>query len=91
MFVKKMKFTGEMGNGNVPLDQTISEYRSICQAIVASDEDARRAMFTIFSDAALAYFYDHDAEWYSISKDFARLRGIVYDVASIDQPEIDWT
>jgi hypothetical protein len=29
---------------------------------VASDEDARRAMFTIFSDAALAYFYEHDTE-----------------------------
>jgi hypothetical protein len=28
-------------------------YRSICQKIVVSDEDARRAIFTIFSDAAL--------------------------------------
>jgi hypothetical protein len=62
MFDKKMRFTGEIGNGNVPLDQTISAYRSICQAFVASDEDARRAMFTIFSDAALAYFYEHDTE-----------------------------
>jgi hypothetical protein len=62
MFDKKMKFTGEIVNGKVPLDQTISAYRSICQAIVASDEDARHAMFTIFSDAALAYFYEHDTE-----------------------------
>jgi hypothetical protein len=54
MFNKKMRFRGEIGNGNGPLDQTISAYRSICQAIVASDEDARRAMFTISSDAALA-------------------------------------
>jgi hypothetical protein len=44
---KEMKFTGEIGNCNVPLDQTISADRSICQAIVESDEDARRAMFTI--------------------------------------------
>jgi hypothetical protein len=56
MFDKNMMFTGKIGNGNLPLDQTISAYRSICQAIVASDEDARRAMFTIFSDAALVYF-----------------------------------
>jgi hypothetical protein len=27
MFDKKMKVTGEIGNGNVPLDQTISAYR----------------------------------------------------------------
>jgi hypothetical protein len=52
-----MKLTGEIGNGNVPLDQSIAAYRSICQAIVASDEDARRALFTIFSDASLTYFY----------------------------------
>jgi hypothetical protein len=39
MFDKKLKFTREIGNGNVPLDQTISAYRSICQAIVESDED----------------------------------------------------
>jgi hypothetical protein len=71
----KMRFTGEIGNGNVPLDQIISAYRSICQAFVASDEDARRAMFTIFSDAALAYFYEHDIEWYSVSEVFAGLRG----------------
>jgi hypothetical protein len=71
IFDKKMRFTGEIGNGNVPLDQTISAYRSICQAIVASDEDARRAMFTIFSDAALVYFYEHDTEWYSVSEIFA--------------------
>jgi hypothetical protein len=56
MFDKKMRFTGEIGNGKVPLDQTISAYRSICHAIVASDRDARRAMFKIFSDAALAYY-----------------------------------
>jgi hypothetical protein len=62
MFDKKMRFTGEIGNGSVPLDQTISACRLICQAIVASDEDARRAMFTIFSDAALAYFYENDTE-----------------------------
>jgi hypothetical protein len=30
MFDKKMKFTGEICNGNVPLDQTISAHRSIC-------------------------------------------------------------
>jgi hypothetical protein len=35
MFDKKMRFTGEIGNGNVPRDQTISAYRSICQDIVA--------------------------------------------------------
>jgi hypothetical protein len=75
MFDKKMRFTGEISNGNVPLDQTNSAYRSICQAIMASDEDARRAMFTIFSDAALAYFYEHDTEWYSVSEVFAELRG----------------
>jgi hypothetical protein len=91
MFDKKMRFTGEIGNGNVPLDQTISAFRSICQAIVASDEDARRAMFTIFSDAALAYFYEHDTEWYSVSEVFARLRGNFYDVATIEQLEIEWT
>jgi hypothetical protein len=79
----KIKFTGEIGNGNVPLDQTISAYRSICQAIVASDEDARRAMFTIFSDAALAYFLKYDSEWYSVSGVFAGLCGIFYDVATI--------
>jgi hypothetical protein len=91
MFKKKMRFTGEIGNGNVPLDQTISAYRSICQAIVASDEDARRAMFTIFSDAALSYFYEHDTEWYSVSEVFAGLRGIFYDVAIIEQLGIEWT
>jgi hypothetical protein len=89
MFDKKMKFTGEIGNGNVPLDQTISTYRSICQTIVESDEDARRAMFTIFSDAVLAYFYEHDTEWYSGSKVFAGLRGNFYDVATIEQLEIE--
>jgi hypothetical protein len=57
-----MRFSGKIGNGNVPLDQTISAYRSICQDIVASDEDARHAMFTIFSYASLAYFYEHDTE-----------------------------
>jgi hypothetical protein len=36
-FDKKMKFTGEIGNGNISLDQTISAYRSICQDIAASD------------------------------------------------------
>jgi hypothetical protein len=91
VFAKKMKFTGEIGNGNVPLDQTISAYRSICQAIVASDEDARRAMFTIFSDAALAYFYEHDTEWYSVGEVFAGLRGKFYEVATIEQLEIEWT
>jgi hypothetical protein len=85
MFDKKIKFTGEIGNGNVPLDQTIAAYRSICQAIVASDEDARRAMFTIFSDAALAYFYEHDTEWYSVSKVFAGLRGIFHVFCRPDQ------
>jgi hypothetical protein len=89
MFDKKMKFTGEISN--VPLDQTISAYRSIWQAIVASDEDARRAMFTIFPDAALAYFYKHDNEWYSVSEVLAGLRGNVYDVATIEQLEIEWT
>jgi hypothetical protein len=91
MFDKKMKITEEIGNGNEPLDQTISAYRSICQAIVASDEDARRAMFTIFSDAALPYFHEHDSEWYSISEVFAGLRGNFYDVATIEQPQIEWT
>jgi hypothetical protein len=91
MFDKKIKFTGEIGNGNLPLDQTISAYRSICQAIVASDEDARRAMFTIFSEAALAYFYEHDTEWYSVSEVFPGLRGIFYDVATIEQLESEWT
>jgi hypothetical protein len=91
MFVKKMRFTGEIGNGNVPLDQTISAYRLICQAIVESDEEARRAIFTIFSDAALAYFYEHDTEWYSVSEVFAGLRGNFYDVATIEQLEIEWT
>jgi hypothetical protein len=37
MFDKKMRCTGEIGNDNVPLDQTISAYRSICQAVVACD------------------------------------------------------
>jgi hypothetical protein len=91
MFDKKMKFTGEIGNGNVPLDRTISAYRSIYQAIVASDEDARHAMFAIFSDAALAYFYEHDTEWYSVSEVFAGLRRNFYDVATIEQLEIEWT
>jgi hypothetical protein len=91
MFDKKVKFTEEIGNGNVPLDQTISAYRSVCQAIVASDEDARRAMFTIFSDAAFAYFYDHDTEWYSVSEVFAGLRGNFYDLATIEQLEIERT
>jgi hypothetical protein len=91
MFDKKMRFTGRFGNGNVPLDQTISAYRLICQAIVASDKDARRAMFTIFSDAALAYFYEHYTEWYSVSEVFAGLRGIFYDVATIEELEIEWT
>jgi hypothetical protein len=89
MFDKKVTFTGEIGNGNVPLNQTISAYRSICQAFVALDEDARSAMFTIFSDVALAYFYEHDTEWYSISKVFAGLRGKFYDVATIEQLEIE--
>jgi hypothetical protein len=70
MVDKNMKFIGEIDNGKVPLDQTISAYRSIFQAIVASDEDARRAMITIFSDAALAYFYEHDIEWNSVSEVF---------------------
>jgi hypothetical protein len=91
MFDKKMRFTGEIGNGKVPLDQTISAYRSICQAIVASDEDARRAMFMVFSDAALFYFYKHDTEWYSVSEVFGGLRGIFYDVATIEQLEIELT
>jgi hypothetical protein len=91
MFDKKLKFTEEIGNGNVPLDQTISAYSSICQSIVASDEDARRAMFTTLSDAALAYFYEHDTEWYTISEVFAGLRGNFYDVATIEQLEIEWT
>jgi hypothetical protein len=86
-----MKFTGEIGNGNVPLEQNISAYRSTCQAIMASDEEARRAMFTIFSDAALAYFYEHNTEWYSVSEVFAGLRGNFYDVAIIEQLEIEWT
>jgi hypothetical protein len=29
-------------------------------------KNARSAMFTIFSDAALAYFYEHDTESYSV-------------------------
>jgi hypothetical protein len=91
MFDKKMKFTGEVGNGNVPLDQTISAYRSICHYIAASDEEVRRAMFTIFSDAASAYFYEHDTEWYSVSEVFAGLRGNFHDVATIEQLEIEWT
>jgi hypothetical protein len=92
LFDKKMNFTGEIGNGTVPLDQTISAYRSICQAIVALDEDARRAMFTIFSDASLAYLYKHDTEWYSVSDVFVGLRGNFYDVATIEQQlEIEWT
>jgi hypothetical protein len=91
MLGKKMKFTGEIVNGNVPLDQTISAYRSICQDIVAPDEDARCAMFTIFSDAALAYFYEHDTKWYSVSELFAGLRGEFYDVVTIEQLEIEWT
>jgi hypothetical protein len=62
MFDKKVNFTVVIGNGNVPLDQTISAYGSICQATVASDEDARRAMFTIFLDAALSYSCAHDNE-----------------------------
>jgi hypothetical protein len=88
MIDKKMKFTGDTGNGNLPLDQTISAYRSICQDIVASDEDSRHAMFKIFSDAALAYFYEHDTEWYSVSEVFGQ-RGYFYDVATIEQLEIE--
>jgi hypothetical protein len=65
------KFTEEIGNGNVPLDQTMSAYGSICQTIVASDEGPRRVMFTIFLDAALAYFYEHDNGWYSVSEGFS--------------------
>jgi hypothetical protein len=91
MFDKKMRFTGEIVNGNVPLDQNISAYFSICQAIVASDEYARRAMLTIFSDAALAFFCEHDSEWYSVSEVFAGLRGIFYDAATIEQLEIELT
>jgi hypothetical protein len=91
MFDKKMNFTGEIGNGNAPLDQTISAHRSICQAIVASDEDARRAMFSIFSDAALSYFYENDTERDSVSEVFAGLRGIFYDVATIEKLEIEST
>jgi hypothetical protein len=91
MFDKKIKFTGEIVIGNVPLDQTISAYRSICQDIVAWDEDDRRAMFTIFSDAALVYFYEQDTECYSVSEVFAGLRGNFYDVATIEQLEIEWT
>jgi hypothetical protein len=68
MFDKNMKFTGEIGNGNVTLGQAISAYRSICQAIVSSDEVTWHAMFTIFSDAVLAYFYELDTEWYSVAK-----------------------
>jgi hypothetical protein len=86
-----MKLTGAIGNGNVPLDQTMSAYRSICQDIVASDDDAGRAMFTILPDAALAYFYEHDTEWYSVSEVFAGLRGNFYDVATIEQLEIEFT
>jgi hypothetical protein len=89
MFDKKMRFTGEIGNGNVPLDQTIPANRSICHDIVASDEDARRAMFTIFSYAALAYFNKHYTEWYSGSEVFAGLCGNVSDVATIEQLEIE--
>jgi hypothetical protein len=52
----------------------------------------RRAIFTILSDsAALAYFYKHDTEWYSVSEVFAGLRGNIYDVATIEQLEIEWT
>jgi hypothetical protein len=91
MFDKEMEFTGEIGNGNVPLDQTISAYRSICQTIVTSDEDAWRAMFTIFSDADIAYFYEHDTEWNPVSEVFAGLRGNFYDIATIEQLEIEWT
>jgi hypothetical protein len=90
MFNKKMRFTGEIGSGNVPLEQTISAYRSICQAILASDEDARRAMFTKFSDAALAYFYEHDTEWYSINEVLLDSAEFFYDVATIEQLEIEW-
>jgi hypothetical protein len=75
----------------VPLDQTILAYRSICQAILASDEDARREIFTIFSDAALAYFYEQDTEWYSVCEVIAGLRGNFHDVATIEQLEIEWT
>jgi hypothetical protein len=48
-------------------------------------------MFTIFSDAALAYFYEHDTEWYSVSEDFTGLLRNVNDVATIEQLEIEWT
>jgi hypothetical protein len=58
---------------------------------VAADDDARRSMFTIFSDAAFAFFYEHDTEWYSVSEVFAGLRGNFYDVATIEQLEIEWT
>jgi hypothetical protein len=58
---------------------------------VASDEDARRAMFTIFSDAALANFYEHDTEKYSVSEVFAGLCGIFYVFVTIEQLEIEWT
>jgi hypothetical protein len=27
-----------------------------------------RAMFAIFSDAALTYFYEHEYEWYSVKE-----------------------
>jgi hypothetical protein len=58
MFNMKMNFTDKIGNGNASLDLDISAYRSIFQAIVASDEDARRAMFMIFSNAVFAFFYE---------------------------------
>jgi hypothetical protein len=46
-------------------------YRSNFQDIVAWNEDPRRAMFTIFSDDALVYLYEHDTEWYSVNEVFA--------------------
>jgi hypothetical protein len=91
IFGTKMKFAGVNENGNMPLDQTISAYRSICEAIVAPDEDARHAMFTIFSDAALARLCEHDTERYSVTKVLAGLRGIFYDVATVEQLEIKST
>jgi hypothetical protein len=48
-------------------------------------------MFTIFSDAALAYFYEHVTEWESVSEVFAGLRVFFYDVATIEQLEIECT
>jgi hypothetical protein len=60
MFDGKSNFTREIGNGNVPLDHINSAYRSIFQDIVSLDEDARRAIFKIFSYASIFYFNEHD-------------------------------